>query len=142
MSAEENKALVRRWFEAVDTGNFHVIDELLDPSYIDYNPAMPDLPPGREGVRQSNMALRKAFTDVKHVIEDQIAEGDKVMTRVSVRATFVGEFMGFKPTGKVVEMRGIAVHRIANGRMVEHWAQADWLGLMQQVSGAPPLPGS
>jgi steroid delta-isomerase-like uncharacterized protein len=142
MSAEENKALVRRWFEAIDRGDFNVINELLDPDYVDYNPPMPDQAPGREGVRQSNMALRTAFKDVTHIIEDQLAEGDKVMTRVSVRATFVGEFMGFAPTGKVVEMRGIAVHRIANGRMVEHWAQADWLGLMQQVRGGSPLPGA
>ena len=135
MSAEENKALVRRWFEAIDRGDLDAIDELLDPDYIDYNPPLPTQAPGREGVRQSSLALDKAFEDVKHIIEDQIGEGDKVMTRVYVRATFVGAFMGFEPTGKVVEMRGIAVHRVANGRLVEHWAQADWAGLMQQVGG-------
>jgi steroid delta-isomerase-like uncharacterized protein len=133
MSAEENKALVRRWFAETDMGNLAIIDELLPPEYLDHNPPIPDLPRGREGVRQANLLLRAAFPDVVHVIEDQLAEGDKVMTRVTTRATFLGEFLGFPPTGKVIEVRGISVHRIAGGRLVEHWAQADMAGFMEQL---------
>jgi steroid delta-isomerase-like uncharacterized protein len=134
MSAEENKALVRRWFAQLDQRNFAIIDELLPADYVDHNPPLPDLPPGREGVRQSSLALSAAFPDAVHTIEDQMAEGDKVMTRLTVRATFVGEMLGFQPTGKVVEVSGIAVHRITGGQLVEHWAHMDMAGFMQQIS--------
>lgn len=137
MSAEENKALVRRWFAETDKGNLAIIDELIAVDYIDHNPPLPGLPSGREGVRQTNILLRAAFPDAVHLIEDQIAEGDKVMTRVIARGTFKGACLGFAPSGKVVEMKGIAVHRIAGGQLVEHWAQADMAGFVQQLGGNP-----
>jgi steroid delta-isomerase-like uncharacterized protein len=133
MSAEENKAIVRLWFEELDRRNFAIIDELLPDDYVDHNPPLPDLPPGREGVRQSSLALANAFPDAVHTIEDQTAEGDKVMTRMTVRATFLGECLGFQPTGKMVEVSGIAVHRVVGGRLVEHWAHLDMAGFMEQL---------
>ena len=132
-TAEANKGLVRRWFEQTDLGNLDVIDELLPEDYLDHNPPLPDLPPGREGVRRSVLVLRAAFPDALHTIEDQIAEGDKVMTRLTTRATFVGECLGYQPTGKVVEISGIAVHRVVDGRLVEHWAHMDMAGFMRQI---------
>src|SRR5215211_1846393 len=93
MSAEENKALVRRWFEELDNRNFGIIDELLPIDYVDHNPPLPDLPPGREGVRQSSLTLYAAFPDAVHILDDQVAEGDKVMTRLTTRATFTGEIL-------------------------------------------------
>jgi steroid delta-isomerase-like uncharacterized protein len=136
MSAEENKALVRRWFAAIDQGNLTAIDELLAVDYVDHNPPLPDLPPGREGVRQSFLMLASAFPDVVHTIEDQLAEGDKVMTRVTTRTTFLGEIFGVQPTGRVVEVSGIAVHRVAAGQLVEHWAHVDMTGFMEQIADA------
>jgi predicted ester cyclase len=136
MSAEENKALVRRWFDQLDQRNFAIIDEVLPVDYIDHNPPLPDLPPGREGVRQSSLALAAAFPDAVHTIEDQLAEGDKVMTRMTVRATFSGEILGFQPTGNVVEVSGMAVHRVAGGQLVEHWAHMDMASFMQQIGAA------
>ena len=136
MSVEENKRLVLRWFAELDKRNFAVIDELLPVDYIDHNPPLPDLPPGREGVRKASLALAAAFPDAVHTIEDQMAEGDKVMTRLTVRATFLGESHGFQPTGKVVEISGIAVHRVVAGRLVEHWAHMDMADFMRQL-GAP-----
>jgi steroid delta-isomerase-like uncharacterized protein len=133
MGTEANKALVRRWFEETDRGNLAIIDELLAADYLDHNPPIPGVPPGREGVRQAILLLRPAFPDVIHIIEDQLAEGDKVMTRVLVRGTFTGPFLGYPPTGQVIELRGIAVHRIAAGRLVEHWAQADMTSFMLQI---------
>jgi steroid delta-isomerase-like uncharacterized protein len=133
MSAEENKAIVRLWFEELDRRNFAIIDELLPDDYVDHNPPLPDLPPGREGVRQSSLALANAFPDAVHTIEDQTAEGDKVMTRMTVRATFLGECLGFQPTGKMVEVTGISVHRVVGGRLVEHWAHLDMAGFMEQL---------
>ena len=137
MAPEENKALVRRWFAELDNRNFAIIDQLLPADYVDHNPPLPGLPPGREGVRQSSLALAAAFPDAVHTIDDQLAEGDKVMTRLTARATFTGEILGFPPTGKVVEVSGIAVHRIAGGRLVEHWAHMDMAGFMQQIGEAP-----
>jgi steroid delta-isomerase-like uncharacterized protein len=132
-TAEANKALVRRWFEQTDLGNLDVIDELLPEDYLDHNPPLPDLPAGREGVRRSVLVLRAAFPDAVHTIEDQIAEGDKVMTRLTTRATFLGECLGYQPTGKTVEISGIAVHRVVDGRLVEHWAHMDMTGFMRQI---------
>jgi len=135
MTAEENKALVRRWFTELDNRNLAIIDELLPVDYVGHNPPLPDMPPGREGVRQASLALLAGFPDAVHILNDQMAEGDKVMTRLTVRATFQGEILGFQPTGKVVEVSGIAVHRIANGQLVEHWANMDMAGFMDQISG-------
>ena len=131
--SEENKALVRRWFAELDERNFAIIDELLPVDYVDHNPPLPDMPPGREGVWQASLALAAAFPDAVHTIEDQMAEGDKVMTRLTVRATFLGEILGFQPTGKIVVVSGIAVHRVAGGQLVEHWAHMDMTGFMQQI---------
>lgn len=133
MSAEENKALVRRWFEELDRGNLEIFDELLPVAYIDHNPPIPGMPPGREGVRQASLLLRGAFPNATHTIEDQLAEGDKVMTRLIVRATFESDILGHQATGKQIEVRGIAVHRVANGQLLEHWAQADMAGFIQQL---------
>jgi steroid delta-isomerase-like uncharacterized protein len=139
MSAEENKAIVRRWFAATDQGNRAIVAELCAADYIDHNPPLPDMPPGNAGVSQANEVLRAAFPDTMHTIEDQIAEGDKVVTRLRARATFRGEFLGIPPTGTVVEITGITIHRLADGKLVEHWASFDALSFMQQL-GAIPAP--
>jgi steroid delta-isomerase-like uncharacterized protein len=133
MSAEENMALVRRWFEELDRRNFAIIDEILSVDYVDHNPPLPNLPPGREGVRQASLALAAAFPDAVHTIEDQMAEGDKVMTRMMVRASFLRDILGFQSTGKPVEVSGVAVHRVAEGQLVEHWAHLDMAGFMRQL---------
>jgi steroid delta-isomerase-like uncharacterized protein len=132
-TAEVNKALVRRWFEETDRGNLTIVDELLPVDYLDHNPPLPDLPPGREGVRRSVQLLRAAFPDAVHTIEDQIAEGDKVMTRLTTRATFTGECLGYQPTGQVIQITGIAVHRVVDGQLIEHWAHMDMAAFMQQI---------
>jgi predicted ester cyclase len=142
MSPEENKALVLRWFAELDKRNFSIIDELLPVDYIDHNPPLPDMPPGREGVLRASLALYAAFPDAVHIIEDQMAEGDKVMTRLTTRATFRGECLGFQPTGQPVEVQGIAVHRVVDGKLVEHWAQMDMAGFMEQISGLGDEKGS
>jgi predicted ester cyclase len=133
MSPEANKALIRRWFEELDKRNFAIIDELIPEDYIDHNPPLPDLPPGREGVRQASLRLYAAFPDAVHILEDQMADGDKVMTRLTTRATFTAEILGFHPTGKQVEVSGMAVHRISNGQLIEHWAHLDMVGFLQQM---------
>ena len=138
-STDAQKALVRRWFAETDRGNDAIVDELCAPDYIDHSPPLPGMPEGSAGVRRANAALRAAFPDTVHIVEDQIAEGDKVVTRLRARATFTGEILGIPPTGEPVEITGISIHRIADGKLVEHWANADLFGLMQQM-GALPAP--
>lgn len=138
-STEANKAVVRRWFLETDKGNDAVVDELCAPNYVDHSPPLPGMASGSAGVRQANEALRAAFPDTVHIIEDQIAEGDKVVTRLRGRGTFTGEILGIPPNGKLVEITGISIHRIVDGKLVEHWANADLLSFMQQL-GALPTP--
>jgi predicted ester cyclase len=137
--SEENKALVRRWFAELDKGNDQIVDELVAIDYIDHNPPLPDMAPGREGVKQANALLRAAFPDARHTIEDQIAEGDKVVTRITARATFQGAILGIPPNGMLITIEGISIHRIAGGQFVEHWAVGDNLSLYQQLGAIPPL---
>ena len=139
MSPEENKAVVRRWFAETDKGNDAVVDELCAPDYVDHSPPVPGVPAGSAGVHRANELLRAAFPDTAHTIEDQVAAGDKVVTRLRARATFTGEFQGIPPTGQVVEIGGIVIHRLADGKLVEHWAHIDNLGFLQQL-GAIPAP--
>lgn len=142
MSIEDNKALVRRWLEAVDTGDVAVLGRYLAAAYVDHNPPpFPDLPPGRAGAERAFALALAAFSDFHHVIEDQIAEGDLVVSRIAGTGVHTGEFLGIPPTGRRVSMSGIAIHRVQDGRIVEHWAQIDALGLLQQL-GAVPAPGT
>ena len=99
MSSEESKELVLRWFAELDRGNLDIVDELIAADYVDHNPALPNLPAGREGVRQYVRILKAAFPDAAHTIDDVIAENNKVMTRVTARGTFLGECIGYQPTG-------------------------------------------
>ena len=142
MSTEENKALVRQWLEGVDTGEIAVINKFLAEEFDDHNPPpVPGLPPGIEGVRQAFAYALTAFTDFRHEIKDQYAEGDTVITRLVGYGKHTGEFLGCPPTGNDVKMEGIAIHRVADGKIVEHWSQIDGVGLLIQLGAIPPPPG-
>lgn len=90
-------------------------------------------------MKQTNAILRLGFSDVEHTIREQIAEGDKVVTHVTVSATSAGTFLGIPPNGKQVSIDGIAIHRIAGGQLVEHWAVMDMFGMFQQLGSMPQL---
>ena len=139
MSTEANKALVRRWWEETDKGNLAIIDELCAPDYIDHSPPLPGMGEGSAAVRKANETLAAAFPDTVHTIEAMIAEDDLVVTRLRGRATFLGECLGIPPNGKVVEITGISIHRVADGKLVEHWANIDSLSFMQQLGAIPSL---
>jgi predicted ester cyclase len=141
MSLEENKVLVARWLEAVDTGKVGVLEQFLPGGYEDHNPPpFPGLTPGLPGVRKAFEYALDAFSDFRHEIEAQYAEGDTVITRLTAYGRHTGEFLGVPATGTEVKMQGIAIHRVVDGQLVEHWAQVDALGLLQQL-GAFPAPG-
>ncbi|MFQ5901607.1 MAG: ester cyclase [Thermodesulfobacteriota bacterium] len=139
MSVEENKAIMRRWYEEVlNKGNLAVVDELIATDCVDHNPLAPELPAGLEGVKQGFTMFRTAFPDVRVTVEDMIAEGDKVVSRLTLRGTHKGEFMGIAPAGKQVTVASIDIVRIAGGKMVEHWDVIDELSMMQQLGVVPP----
>ncbi len=140
MSTEENKALVRRWYEEVfNQGNLDVVDNYVADTIVDHS-LPPGMPPGAASTRQLIAMYRNAFPDLQITVEDQISEGDQVVNRIQVVGTHQGEFMGIAPTGRQFTITGIDWLRIADGKFVEHWAQADMLGLLQQL-GAIPAPG-
>ena len=139
MISNENKALVRRFYEEIDKGNIDILDELIAEDYVDHNPPpFPGLGPGREGVKQSFRLFQQA-TPGYHRIEDQIAEGDKVVTRLTSFGKHEGDLPGAPRTGNEMKVTSITIHRIANGKLVEKWSEKDGLGLLQQLGVMPPL---
>ena len=136
-TTEENKSTIRRLLEEVDKGNLTVVDEYYASNYVDHNPTpIRGLAPGIEGVKKAFTIFFNAFPDTQHVIEDLIAEGDKVVARVAARGTHTGELMGIAPTGKSVELRGIAIYRFANGKIVERWVEQTG-GVLEQLGAVP-----
>jgi steroid delta-isomerase-like uncharacterized protein len=134
---ESNKALVRTFYEEIDKGNLAAMDELVSEDYINHHPApFPGLAPGREGLKQAFQIFWEA-TPGYHVIEDQVAEGDKVVTRLTVYGAHEGDLPGIPKTGNKMEMTAVAIHRIADGKIAEHWSNTDELGLMQQLGVIP-----
>jgi steroid delta-isomerase-like uncharacterized protein len=139
MSPEENKALVRRFYEAIDAGDLAAMDELVAEDYVNHHPApFPGLAGGREGLKQAFQIFWEA-TPGNHVIEDQIAEGDKVVTRLTAHGRHERDLPGPIPaTGNEIHMSAVAIHRIADGKLAEHWSGTDELGLMVQLGVIPP----
>jgi predicted ester cyclase len=143
MTTEENKALVRRYIEeAYNKRNLAIIDELVAATYT-VHPSPPDRKPGIEGERQFvSMALAE-WPDLRLTIEDQVAEGDKVVSRWTARGTHTRtvttEYGSIAPTNTQVTLSGMGIDRIEGGKLAESWGNADWLGLLQQI-GAVPTP--
>lgn len=138
MSPEENKALVRRYVEAIHRGDIDEGEELLAPNFVFHMPGTPD-PLSREAFRQLFLGLLTAFPDLAITNEDLIAEGDKVVGRWITRGTHQGNLWGIPPTGKQVTITSMDINRIADGRIAERWHEYDALGMMQQI-GVVPTP--
>ncbi|HEX6385062.1 MAG TPA: ester cyclase, partial [Anaerolineae bacterium] len=121
-------------------GNLGVADELIVADAVEHE-EFPGLEgSGPEVAKQFVAIIRSAFPDVRVQTQDMIAEGDKVVARVTLTGTHRGEFLGIPPTGKQVEVSTIDIIRVADGKMVEHWGVTDNLGMMQQL-GVVPAPG-
>ena len=134
MSAVENKALARRVIEEMfNKGNLDVADELLAPDYVDHDPSMPEDVRGPEGFKEYVRAYRSAFSDLHIRIEDQIAEGDKVVTRWTGTGTHDGDLAGIAPTGLRVTLPGMEIVRISDGKLVEGWEGYDTMNMMRQL---------
>jgi steroid delta-isomerase-like uncharacterized protein len=139
MSAESNKALIRRFYEEIDKGNLAAMDELVAEDYVDHNPAPFGFPSGREGLKQAFALFLKA-TPGHHRIEDQIAEGDRVVTRLTSFGKHEGDLPGAPKTGNELRMTSITIHRIADGKLVEKWAEKDMISFLQQIGVMQPRP--
>ena len=136
MTTDDNKALVQRFFdEVINQRNLAILDQFVPPGGVNHT-----VPPGMP--QETNHFLGhylNAFPDITATVEDLVADGDKVVARVSYRGTHRGAFRGIAPTGKQITVIGINIFRIANGKLVEHWGLTDRLAALQQVGVAPPL---
>jgi len=138
MAMEDNKELYRRcWLECFNQGNLSVVDEFLAPNYVWHGPSQEIN--SHEGVRQLAVMLRTGLPDMQMSIEQQLADGDEVATRWRIQGTHKGILFGVAQSGKRVNFTGLAISRIAQGKIVEEWEEFDQLGLFQQI-GAVPRP--
>ena len=133
MSIEANKELVRRYQEAHNTNNLEALNEIVAADLIAHS-LMPGLPPGLQGGKLVHQMAVGAFPDFHAMIEDLIAEGDKVVARMIFRGTHTGtEFMGIPPSGHAFAFSATAIFRIQGGKIVEHWGEEDAVGWLQQL---------
>ena len=142
MSAQENKEKARRMLEeAFGQGKLEVVDEVLDPDFVCYDPnSESGAVGGADTIKQEIEWFRNAIPDLTYTVDDQVAEGEKVVSRYTATGTHQGEFFGVTPTGKRIEMSGIQIDRFDdNGRMVEEWPEYDLLGAMKQMGAIPEL---
>jgi steroid delta-isomerase-like uncharacterized protein len=139
---EQNKQVALRFTEQIwNNGNLDQIGEFVATNHKNHPTASaPDFGQGLQAFSQLVSMYRTAFPDTKLTIEDQIAEGDLVVTRWTASGTHRGELFGVPPTGNQVKVTGIFIDRISDGKIVESWGEYDALGMMQQV-GAIPAPG-
>jgi steroid delta-isomerase-like uncharacterized protein len=142
MSPEENKAIVRRYFEeAWGKGNLDVMDDLLAHDYVNYG-SVPGHPVNdREDMKRIELATRQAFPDVNFEMHDMVAEGDMVVYRWTGGGTQQGEFMGIPPSGRRFSTQGVVFSRLRDGKIVEQRRIVDVYTMMQQLTGVIPEPG-
>lgn len=136
----QNQALARRMFEdAWNTGRLDTLDELLAPEFVGHPSGSEEEIRGPAGMKEFIGRMRESFPDLTFTIEDQVAEGDKVVTRWIARGTHDGELMGIDPTGRRAAVGGVTIQRFREGKIVEGWTSWDTLGLLTQL-GATPQP--
>jgi steroid delta-isomerase-like uncharacterized protein len=133
MSIEDNKDVVRRFIDALFTdGDLGAVDKYLSADFVNHDPPI-GLPSDTEGMRTAGAMFRTAFPDWHSDLHAMIGEGDVVVERFTASRTHRGELMGAAPTGNTVELRGINIFRVRDGRICERWGRLDELGLFQQL---------
>lgn len=132
-SVDENKSLVRRYYEeVVATGNVSRLAEFISPAYLEvYNDTR--RPIGLEGAKEHVLGVRETYPDLHLTIEQQIAEGKWVVTRVTARGTQKGVWLGMRPTGKKVKITAVNIDRVVDGRIVEHGGAANLLEPLLEI---------
>lgn len=136
----ENKALARRVIEEIwNKGNLAVADQAIGANYVSHDPADPNPGRGPQAMKQQVTMYLTAFPDLQFTIDEMLADGDKVVTRWTSRATHKGDLNGIAPTGKQINLTGISIDRIEGGKIVEAWTNWDTLGMMQQLGVVPQM---
>jgi predicted ester cyclase len=131
MSIEENKKIVERYQEIYNSNDLDSLGEVVSEDLLTPK-IMPGIPTGIEGAKAAHRIMLTGFPDYQTIIDDLVAEGDKVAARITMRGTNTGSFMGISATGKYVSFTGIYIARIVNGKIVEHWGEEDGVSLLQQ----------
>lgn len=136
---QTNMATLQNMLGGVLAGNMDAIDEVFIADYVMHDPSWPMEIKGPEGFKQWTLAMFEPnFSNSIIIPDDIIAEGDKIVVRWTWTGTHTGEFMGIPPTGRQLSVTGTSIHRFADGMFVESWASYDSLGMMQQLTAAPP----
>jgi steroid delta-isomerase-like uncharacterized protein len=136
--SEQNKAISRRLVEeAFNEGKLEVVDELVASDFVNHDPSSPEDLRGPEGLKAFIRSYRSAFPDIHVRIEDQIAQGDKVVSRWSGSGTQKGELLGMPASGKQARVTGITIDRLEGGKIIESWNNWDTLGMLQQLGAIP-----
>jgi steroid delta-isomerase-like uncharacterized protein len=130
---EQNKAIANREWEAWSKGDFEAFKEVVAPEYVWYMPSSSTKPLSKEETIEFGKMMHNGFPDVTFSIEEMFAVGDRVISRYIMRGTHQGEIQGIPATGNKIEISGIMINRIENGKVVEDREDADMLGLMQQL---------
>ena len=132
-------AVYRRLVDDVwNRGDSAAVDAIFAPEFVGNDPAPPSLLRGPEGMKRFVAQMRAAFPDWTVTTDDVMVDGDKLVSRWTVRGTHRGLFAGVEPTGRTIEMHGISIHRIVGGRIVENWHGVDKLGLLRQIGAVSP----
>lgn len=141
MGLEENKRVARRyWEELWNGGDLSVADAIVSPEFVFHLPPPNHPARGPEGVKELVRADRAAFSDLRFIVEDEIAEGDRVVTRWTFEGAQTGKWKFVEPTGKRVSFAGATTFRLSDGKLVEASANSDALGLLQQLGVIPKRP--
>ena len=142
MGGQDPKTIGRRVIEEIfGEGRLELADEIISTDFVGHDPALPEPTQGPEGLKQAAAGYRAAFSDLTCVADQQVAEGDTVVTRWTARGTHDGDLFGIAPTGKHATVTGISIDRIVDGKVVEDHTNWDTFGLMQQL-GVIPAPAA
>ena len=137
MSTEENKAIVRRWFqEVLNDKRLDRADDHVAQDYVDHGP-LPGQAPGLGGAKRKWATYAAAFPDLRTWSEDMVAERDEVAVRWMAEGTQQGELLGIPPSGKQARFTGMSIFRLAEGKIAEQWEEWDTLDLMRQLGVMP-----
>ena len=132
MTTDTKKLFERIPLEIFNNDNFGLIEELVSPDFVEHT-LQPGVAPTRAGFKQTAIALKKAFPDLRYTIEDSIESGDKIVHRLTASGTMKADFAGMPATGKHATWTEIHIGRVVNGRLTEHWGLVDQLGMLVQL---------
>jgi predicted ester cyclase len=137
--SDDNKALIRRYIEAVDanaSSDWGVLDEFIAEDFVAHTPPFPGMSLDRDGMKRAAEMFRVA-TPGRHEIKLQVAEGDLVVSYIAGKGVHAGELLGIPATNRAVETDGIVIHRVRNDKIVEYWAVSDVARVLQQIGVLP-----